>query len=334
MSKISIALCTYNGAKFLEEQLASFSRQTRLPDELIVCDDRSSDATVEIIEEFARAARFPVTIHVNETNLGSTKNFERAISLCTGDLIFLADHDDVWRDDKVERLAQIFEENSDVGLVFSNAEIIDDEGRLLDGTLWDVTFSEEERRTAHTKSMLDVLLWKNVVTGATAAFRSGIRELSLPILSGIPHLIHDGWIALIAAAGSRVHFVNEPLIRYRQHAGQQLGLGPSPDKLVHKGSAAYARSIAMLEREVERLGIMQRLTNEHPVLSRSRPVEPIDSIIARKADPLDHYRMRKNLPRSRVARAPRVLRELVSGRYGRHSRGVLSAIKDLFGSKT
>ena len=84
--RISIALCTYNGASFLEAQLESYQTQTRLPDELIACDDGSTDATGDILAAFARRARFPMRVHANPARLGATKNFEQAIGLCSGDL--------------------------------------------------------------------------------------------------------------------------------------------------------------------------------------------------------------------------------------------------------
>ena len=92
----SVAMCTYNGARFLGAQLASVAAQARAPDELVVCDDRSTDETARVVEEFAAAAPFRVRLHVNERNLGTTRNFERAVSLCEGDLIALSDQDDVW----------------------------------------------------------------------------------------------------------------------------------------------------------------------------------------------------------------------------------------------
>ena len=94
--KASIALATYNGERYLQEQLNSFLHQTRLPDEIIACDDCSTDRTMDILESFAISALFAVYIYRNAINLGYTKNFERAISLCSGDVIFLSDQDDVW----------------------------------------------------------------------------------------------------------------------------------------------------------------------------------------------------------------------------------------------
>ena len=94
--KISIAMTAFNGAKYINEQLNSFASQTRLPDEVVVCDDISSDDTFEILDNFARSAPFKMIVVRNNKNLGYTKNFEKALSLCSGDLIFLSDQDDIW----------------------------------------------------------------------------------------------------------------------------------------------------------------------------------------------------------------------------------------------
>src|SRR5215510_13144854 len=101
--KISIAMCTHNGAPYLAEQLNSILAQTRLPDEVVVCDDCSSDNSRAILESFASKAPFLVSLQFNEQRLGSTKNFEKTIELCQGDVIALCDQDDVW---SIEKLAQ------------------------------------------------------------------------------------------------------------------------------------------------------------------------------------------------------------------------------------
>ena len=101
--RISLAMTTYNGEDYLEEQLESFLRQTRIPNELIVCDDGSRDSTLNILEAFQLKAPFPVMINRNVENLGYTKNFENALSKCSGELIFLSDQDDIWEANKVHR---------------------------------------------------------------------------------------------------------------------------------------------------------------------------------------------------------------------------------------
>src|SRR5690349_17434303 len=119
--RISIALCTYNGGPFLAEQLASYVQQTRLPDELVVCDDCSSDNTMAILRDFAARAPFAVRLHQNAANLRSTRNFEQAIRLCTGDVIALSDQDDVWLPEKLERMERTLAADPEISLVFSDA---------------------------------------------------------------------------------------------------------------------------------------------------------------------------------------------------------------------
>src|SRR5262245_48111587 len=117
----SVAMCTYNGSRYLSAQLDSIGTQTRPPDELMICDDGSVDDTVQLIEKFADSAPFVVRLEVNSANLGSTKNFEKAIQRCKGDLIALADQDDVWLPRKLELLEAEFQRSPNVGLVFSDA---------------------------------------------------------------------------------------------------------------------------------------------------------------------------------------------------------------------
>ena len=105
---VSVALATYNGANFLRAQLDSIASQTKTPDELIVTDDCSTDNTVDIVREFAKTVSFPVVVHINEKKVGYTQNFSRALSLCSGDIVFLSDQDDVWLSNKVDNVVNVF----------------------------------------------------------------------------------------------------------------------------------------------------------------------------------------------------------------------------------
>jgi len=329
--KISIALCTYNGAEFIVRQLESFIEQTRLPDELVICDDRSSDATVEIIRDYISNAPFPIRLEVNRKNLGSTKNFEKAISLCAGELIYLSDQDDVWLSDKIARIEAEFEKNPRVGMVFSDAEIVDENLKSLGRTLWSFTFSVEKREAARTEKFFDVLLSQNVVTGATMAFRAEFRKTFTPIPEGIPNLIHDGWISLVIAGAADVVFIDEPLVKYRQHAAQQLGIGyeATLSQDFDERRNRYGASIAFAENEVARLKQMEEIFAAYPQFATKRDTIEFADLIEEKQSKIAHYEARRRLPLTRLNRLLPILKEVSSGRYGRFSKGLLSAAKDL-----
>lgn len=323
--KISVAMCTYNGARYLLEQLESIAAQTRPPDELVVCDDHSADATGDIVASFAASAAFMVRLYVNDRNLGSTKNFERAIRLCEGDLIALADQDDVWFPEKLARLEDAFLRQPGVGLVFTDAEVVDEQLRPVGYTLWEsVGFDHAHRRLVRTGRVLDVLLPGWTVTGATLAFRAGFKDLVLDIPTDLP-LIHDGWIALLIASVADVAFLEEPLIKYRRHVGQQIGAGERrPVAAVGPGGVRDAMQRTNSYQELIEIGTQaQRRLMERGNLYKS------DAALAGLAARLTHLRMRAKLPESAALRIAGVIKEVLTGRYHRYSRGLFSAAKDV-----
>lgn len=201
--KISIAMATYNGSKFLQEQLASFLKQTRLPDEVIVCDDGSTDETSNILSDFREKAPFKVQVYKNEQNIGFVKNFEKAISLCTGDVIFLSDQDDVWFNKKLERIEKIFFDDPGVWVVINEAEIADE---FLNGTGITAAGQVSSVGLSNEKFLL----------GCCIAFRSCL----FPLLFPIPHHIHshDCWINTLGNILECRKFVPEILQLYRRHS--------------------------------------------------------------------------------------------------------------------
>jgi len=225
--RISIALCTYNGEKYIREQLISLLNQTILPDEIIVCDDNSTDDTVSIINTFSNENQF--NIFVNTKNIGTIKNFEKAISLTTGDIIFLSDQDDIWYPDKIEKMINAFDNNLGNLLVFSNGDLIDGNGVLIGSTLWDKwDFNLEIRKNWKNNELAfnDLFKNNNKVTGATVAFCKELKNNILPI--NIPfEYWHDVWIALHASGLNGLHFIEESLIQYRIHSNQQIGIPES-----------------------------------------------------------------------------------------------------------
>jgi glycosyltransferase involved in cell wall biosynthesis len=324
--EFSVAMCTFNGARFIDEQLASIAAQTRLPDELIICDDCSTDQTVEIVERFARNAPFPVRLHVNPTNIGTTGNFGRAIGFCTGDLIALCDQDDVWLPTKLARLEKVFEDSPAIGLVFTDAELVDEEMRPTGLSLWEkLGVGPDSRRQLSSERAIDELITGSTVTGATAAFRSRFKSLTLPI-PGDLLVIHDAWIAMLISAVARVSPLSERLVKYRQHATQQIGAlerRSAPRGLLSQSPIdSLRRDDFYLEAVRTMKAVRQRLVEHSNDFELGGAVRLLEERI-------DHLDARVGLPQSRIMRAPRVLRELITGRYHRYSNGAYSAMKDL-----
>jgi glycosyltransferase involved in cell wall biosynthesis len=316
---ISVALCVYNGERYLEAQLESIARQSRLPDEIVVTDDVSSDRSQAIVEEFAARVKFPVRFFRNETNLRVAKNFEKAIGLCEGEIIVTSDQDDVWYPQKLERIETEFSRSPDLGLIFSDADLIGEEGQHLGGRLWaSVRFDERRRRKLARGNAFATLLRRPCITGATMAFRSKFRPLILPIPS---IWIHDEWIGFLISAVSTILAIPEPLIQYRKHSNNQVGV--TGVTLADRNKAAISGLSgprdAFFERailfEELRVGILERLPD------RSDLVAKIDHKIA-------HFRIRGSLPQSKIRRIPTILRELASLRYSRYSGNTITFARD------
>ena len=340
----SIAFCTYNGAEYLPAQLESILSQTLLPGELVVGDDGSTDATVSVIESFAATAPFPVRLHINDCNLGSTTNFERTILRCQGDIIAPCDQDDVWLPMKLSKLKAALDLDPNVGLVFSDAELVSEGLAPLGHRLWEVHFRPDEQNKFLQGQWLDVLLTRNVVTGATMAFRSAFCDLICP-MPKFATLIHDGWIALAIGAFAKLAFVSEPLILYRQHPRQQLGVvlntarqAPVPRlgrAVIRKND--YAATIDLMASQLadldERITVLTELKNRNTTHTSSAITTDTWRTIQRNKiaiqDVILHYQVRGKLSSDRARRIVQVMQELLSRRYHRYSRGVVSAVKDI-----
>lgn len=314
---ISIAMCTYNGEKFLKEQLESIASQSRLPDELIVCDDYSSDRSSRIVERFSASVPFPVRVFKNLANMGSTKNFEQAITLCDGDIIALSDQDDIWRNDKLQLIEDIFNSFQHVGAVFSNGNIVSEDLSFLEHTLWDTyNFKYLKRKKFLNGQAFEILLNHNVITGATMAFRSCFRVGILPIS---PFWIHDSWIALLFSIISNIKFIEEPLIQYRQHSKQQIG----GRKNNFADKRAISKSVLNYNKQIHQYEIILDHLKERYTSSFDYHAE---KIIAK----IEHLKARNDFIQCNlVAKSSRCTVELLKGQYHRYSNGYLSYIKDI-----
>lgn len=321
---VSVALCTHNGARFVEAQVQSILNQTVLPDELVVSDDASTDDTLALIsqlfDELADddpARQMRVEIIANGSPLGVVPNFQQALLACTSQLIALCDQDDVWHSDRVAVAVARFAV-ADRMLVHSDARLIDGAGVPLGHSLYDALgVTARERTEAASGDEFAVLLRRNLVTGATTMIRREVLAAAVPFPQ---HWVHDEWIAMIAASIGTGELLDTELVDYRQHGGNQIGvqrLGvrgkvgrivePRNDRNVYLAARA-----AVLVDRLERLG------------SAVRP-----EALRRTQEKLVHLRVRAAFSRNRFARIIPVLREASTGRYAHYSRGAGDVLRDL-----
>ena len=225
--KISVAFIVYNGSQYLRTQLDSILAQTHKVDELIICDDASSDNSKEILEEYKNKHPNLFFFHYNTENIGPTKNIEKAIKACTGELILLADQDDYWGKNKVDTIVKWFEQNSTMNGVFTNGSLMNSKGDLDNKyALWDVmsfpykTIKSKTELNSNLKLYINTV--ENCVTGATLAIRNNLPFLQKPFPT-IKNLIHDRWIAINLAENNSLGILDDKLIRYRIHSAQAIG---------------------------------------------------------------------------------------------------------------
>lgn len=220
--EISVALCTYNGDKYLEDQLQSIAEQSLLPAEMVICDDHSSDGTVEIIKRFQQEVNFPVRLFENKERLGVVRNFSRAISLCEAGYVATCDQDDIWLS---ERLAKSnlamknaeskYGENIPL-LVHSDLKLANAEGKIIAPS-----FIKRAGIKVVKDEPLKNLLVQNFVTGSTILVNRALLDMVLPI--PIDAVMHDRWLALGAAALGKIITIAEPTVIYRQHDQNLIG---------------------------------------------------------------------------------------------------------------
>ena len=221
MTSYSVALCSYNGEKYIHQQIDSILSQTHRPSEIVVCDDGSTDRTPEILAEYQKQYPEIFRIHFNEINRRSVKNFEKAISLCSKDIIFLSDQDDIWAENKAEKIVSFLDNHAEIDAVATNGFCIDENGTVHEKySLWDApVFLREKGKNI---DYFEIILHCNIATGASMAFRAALKPeiMPFPVLKDYHH---DEWIAVNTARKGRFELLNDKLFYYRTHQEQQVG---------------------------------------------------------------------------------------------------------------
>ena len=207
---ISIALATYNGSKYLREQLDSILAQSMEKFEVIVCDDCSTDDTLQILQEFAsKDSRFKV--FSNKSNLGFKKNFEHILSFCNGEFIAFCDQDDIWEPNHLETLYKNIGDNDCIG---ANSLIIDENGMSQNKTLleyWPIHIMPK-----NGKELFQHELYSNVIQGTASLIRASLIKQALPIPDNVKY--HDYWFALVAGLNEKCKYIGDVVLKYRRHS--------------------------------------------------------------------------------------------------------------------
>lgn len=222
----SVAMTTYNREKYVVQQMSSIMHQSHAVDEVIIIDDGSQDDTVQIIQDFiSKNFLLHWTLICNERNLGYTKNFEKCISKCHGDVIFLCNQDDVWYLEKVSKIIKVFESCEDYLSVAANFQIIDSKSDRITHTeeknnCW--CYSKKRKFISDHLYQVDVteVLNHNISPGCTQALR---KELVNEFLCNRYNTIHDYRITLHAALNGYMNYLDLPLVLYRVHENNSVG---------------------------------------------------------------------------------------------------------------
>lgn len=266
--KLSVALCSYNGANYIEQQVLSILYQDLPVQEIIICDDNSKDETLQIINNIAeKYNNIEWNIHKNSRTLGVVKNFEKAITLCTGDFIFLSDQDDVWRRDKTAIIVDYFNNNPQKNVVFTDATLIDSDGNILsDHSLLDAVRLSPNLDFWLSGLDFEILNLGNRATGATMAFRRSFSKAFLPFANDKDHL-HDGQIAMKACLLGCLGLIQDRLISYRQHDKNVVGV--KPNNWIYNNKSPYI-SIQMLVEPRPLPGYLNRFENKRIAFYKKR----------------------------------------------------------------
>lgn len=226
MEKIDILLATYNGEKFVKEQIESILNQTYENFNLIISDDASTDNTLNILEEYEKKDT-RIKVFKKEKNEGLIDNFEFLLKNVTSDYFMFSDQDDIWKKDKIEKSINKLKEESS-GLVYTDLEIVDEKLNVIYPSYW--KYKQIYKKIIKYNNF-EALYLNNFVTGCTILAKSKYIKDILPLPRNSKFVLHDYWTALIISAKDKISYVEEPTIQYRQHKNNRVGSSRKSDQL-------------------------------------------------------------------------------------------------------
>ena len=225
MEKVDILLATYNGEKYIREQIDSILNQTYKEFRLLISDDGSTDGTRDILNEYkAKDDRFE--IFRQEENLGVVKNFEFLLKKVDAKYYMFSDQDDIWKDDKIEKSFKKNEEGFD--LVYSDLEVVDENLNVTYESYWKLKGIYKKIKKYNN---FESLYLNNFITGCTVISKKELIDTFMPLPNISKFVLHDYWISLIISQNGKIAYIEEPLIKYRQHKNNKVGSKKKSDEL-------------------------------------------------------------------------------------------------------
>lgn len=233
--KISIVIATYNGGKYILDQLNSIKDQTLMPDEVLIFDDRSTDNTSELVKKFVSNNELTNwKLKINKENLGYKENFFNLLKAASGDLIFLSDQDDVWSLQKVEKMVKIMQEEPTLRTLNSAIQLIDQNSQpiklVAKPNFYNANFLYSKKPLKQiTFFKTEDIIKRNISPGCSMCLTKQIRDEFVSVYQG--ELPHDWFLNLLASSTDGCGFFNEPLVNYRMHSQNTLGVTVDPGAL-------------------------------------------------------------------------------------------------------
>lgn len=219
-NKVDVLLATYNGEKYIKEQIESILNQTYKNIQLIISDDCSTDGTREILRQYEQNER--IKIFYQEKNLGYIKNFEFLLKNVESNLYMLSDQDDVWKQEKIEKSVEKLEKE-DLDLVFGDLEVVD----VNLNTIYESfdKYMKLDRKISKYIGSYKLQYLYNCMTGCTILSKKELLDKILPLPANSKYMVHDYWIGLMVSLNGKIGYMKETLIKYRQHGNNQIGTG-------------------------------------------------------------------------------------------------------------
>ena len=320
--RLSVALATHDGRRWLPELLDSLGAQVRLPDELVVCDDASTDGTQAVLDDFAATAPFDVRRVDHDVRRGPVRAFETALGAVTGDLVALCDQDDRWDRQKLSVLEAVLAAPGTT-LAFCDARMVDETGQGDGRRLWPELGFRRRERGSLASGPPGPMLRHAVASGCTGLVPRAVVDRALPFPAALDlvaePMLHDRWLALVAGCTGRVEAVPATLVDYRVHDAQAVGArwAGAREQLGPQARRSAADVAARAEARLRQLDALE-----------GRLAQPSPAVEQQLEDLRQHLSVRAGLgPRRR--RVLPVLGEVLSGGYRRFGAGPASALLDL-----